>query len=328
MHKAEEETSAPAEELMREAQHWVARIHSQEVDRAEADALKRWLSRSAAHEKAFAEMNLRWSAFHAAAVNVAAKSAVQSQSSIRAERSRRPDRRMLLGGALAASVGGALYLASYPPLQLWPSLGEFAADYRTETGQRRQFALTETVSVEMNTRTSVSVRSSAPAVASIELISGEVAVTAKSPVAVVAANGRARTDHGAFGLRNDGGKVSVNCIEGEIYASCGGNEMMLRPGQRVDYDRRGLQDVKNIDMVTAEAWRRGLLVFVDTPLSQVIAEINRYRHGHVILVDQVLSALPVDATFRLDRIDDAVPRLADVFGAKIRSLPGGIVLFG
>jgi transmembrane sensor len=104
--------------------------------------------------------------------------------------------------------------------------------------------------------------------------------------------------------------------------------MMLRPGQRVDYDRRGLQDVKNIDMVTVEAWRQGLLVFVDTPLLQVIAEINRYRHGHVILIDQALSALPVDATFRLDRIDDAVPRLADVFGAKIRSLPGGIVLFG
>jgi transmembrane sensor len=328
MHKASDERPAPSEVVMREARHWVARIHSHDVDRAEADALKRWLSRSPAHELAFAETNLRWSAFRSAALNVAAQNEFGGLSSIAASPLWQPSRRALLGGALAASAVGAAYLAWYPPLRLWPSLDELAADYRTETGQQREFALTETVSVEMNTRTSLSIRSLAPGNAAIEVISGEVAVTATSPVVVVAGNGRTRADRGAFGLHNEEGKVSVNCLDGDVNIACNSSELALRPGQSIAYDDRGPQSVRNIDIVAVEAWRRGLLIFIDTPLSQVIAEINRYRHGRIILIDQALGNLPVDATFHIDRIDDVMPRLADVFGTKARSLPGGIVLFG
>ncbi|MFX8723624.1 hypothetical protein ABTM71_19355, partial [Acinetobacter baumannii] len=62
------------------------------------------------------------------------------------------------------------------------------------------------------------------------------------------------------------------------------------------------------------------------PLSQVIDEINRYRSGKIILLNADLGRLPLDATFRLDRIEEAVPKIAHVFGARVRTLPGGVVL--
>jgi transmembrane sensor len=63
-------------------------------------------------------------------------------------------------------------------------------------------------------------------------------------------------------------------------------------------------------------------------LAEVVTEINRYRSGRIILMNPALGTLPVDATFRLDRIDEAASRLADVFELKARFLPSGIVLLG
>jgi transmembrane sensor len=327
--------------VTREARRWVVRLHSHEVDAAEAEALRRWRARSPVQEHAFAEANLRWNLFRSAALNVAAQlgevqpgesrnGGVQPATVARLRAAavppRRIERRAMFGGALAASVAGVAYLAMYPPYDQWPSLREVAADYRTATGQQRQLVLAATVSLEMNTQTSLSRRPAQAGAAAIELISGEVAVTAKSPVVVIAGGGSTRAEQGAFNLRRDENMVSVTCLTGEAKIGCGGHEVALRPGQRVVYDDRGLGEVTSVNPGTVEAWRRGLLIFEETPVAQVIAEINRYRHGRVILMNQALAALPVDAVFRLDQIDAAVPRLAEVFGAKVRALPGGIVL--
>jgi transmembrane sensor len=316
----------PSETVMREARAWVARLHSHEVDAAEANSLARWRNQSPAHEQAFAEANLRWTLFRSAALNVAARESVARFSPVSAALPRRIGRRAMFGSALAASAAGAACLALRPPLDLWPSISELGADYRTGTGQQRRVSLADTVSVEMNTQTSLSLRPGQTA--EIEVISGEVVVRARSRAAAIAGGGRTQMEQGAFDLRHDESSVSVVCIEGEAQVACGGREAVLRPGQRVSYDDRGLRAVSNVDTGTIEAWRQGLLIFEEIPLSRVIFEINRYRHGRIILTNAALGTLPVDATFRLDRIDEAASRLADVFDVKIRSLPGGIVLLG
>jgi transmembrane sensor len=327
MQKADE-FLGPSDEVTREARAWVARLHSHEIDTAEAKALELWRRRSAAHEQAFAEANRRWTLFRSAALNLAAQGQAYDFPRARAVPAAGIGRRALLGGALAASAAGVAYLALQPPLNLWPSLNELAADYRTTTGQQQQIALADTVSIEMNTQTSLSVRPAQQGAATIEVISGQVAVTAKSSVMVIAGGGRTHAEQGVFDVRNEAGRVSVACLGGDAYVICGGDQVALRPDQRIVYDGRGMGGLSAVDPIAIEAWRRGLLIFAETPLSQVVDEINRYRHGHVILVDASLGSLPVNATFRIDRIDDAVPRLADVFGAKLRSLPGGIVLLG
>jgi transmembrane sensor len=329
MVQSDDDIPASSAEMMREARRWVARLHSQEVDTAEADALRRWRDQSPAHERAFAEANLRWQLFRSAAINLASRENASIAPILAVKPSSgRIGRRALLGGALAASAAGAAWLAVRPPLDLWPSLEQLTADYRTAIGQQRQLALADTVSVEMNTQTSLSVRPAPSGVIAFEIVSGEISVAAKSPVMAMAGSGLARAEQGAFDLLYQGDTASVACVEGEVSVSCGADSVALRPGQRVIYDHRGLGRLAQSDTTTVQAWRRGLLIFEEVPLSEVVAEINRYRRGRVILMNAALGALPVDATFRIDRIDEAVPRLADVFGAKVRSLPGGIALLG
>lgn len=54
------------------------------------------------------------------------------------------------------------------------------------------------------------------------------------------------------------------------------------------------------------AWQRGKLIFEATPLSVVIDEINRYRPGRVVLLNETLSRHPVSGVFDLHRLDAAL----------------------
>ncbi len=57
----------------------------------------------------------------------------------------------MLGGAIAAAAG---YLVIRPPLDMWPSIEELSADYRTGEGEQRKVMLAPDISVELNTQTS------------------------------------------------------------------------------------------------------------------------------------------------------------------------------
>ncbi len=89
---------------------------------------------------------------------------------------------------------------------------------------------------------------------------------------------------------------------------------------------RGFGETTATDGRRVEARRQGLLVFNNQPLAQVVTEINRYRRGQIVLMNDDIGRLSLDATFRLDRIDEAVPKITHLFGLKIRTLPGNVVL--
>lgn len=238
-------------------------------------------------------------------------------------------RRALLGGAMAASLTGAGVLAVRPPLDLWPSLSEVTSDYRTAKGESRMVKLAD-ASIELNTQTSVSMRPSEDGADLIELVSGEAAVVTKSAsaraIAVVAGHARATAADAAFNLRYIGSSGCVSCTAGEVVVAFGNANVRLLSRQQVSYDSRGLQSVVTADMDVVGAWQHGMLVFQSEPLSRVVEEVNRYRTGRIVLMNEDLGRRQVFANFRIDRINDVVPRLQSVFDLRVRSLPGGIVL--
>lgn len=320
----ESDMAEPPEEPIATARRWVVRLRSGDVGPAEVEALDRWRAESVTHRRAFALANAQWQLLRQAADNVvttpvAAKSA--------------PTRRAWIGGALAASVGGAVYLAARPPLDLWPSFSELNADYRTEVGEQRRIEVGDNVSVELNTRTSVS--AGGAEVRGVTLVGGEIAVTTgrpgaalQQPFIVSAGAGRVSATRAMFDLRRDGEAVAVTCLDGDVAIECGSQTAELNAGQQLSYGLRGLGAILPSDGRVVEAWRKGLLVFENKPLADVIAEINRYRRGWIVLTSARAGHLPLDATFRLDRIDEVVPKLAQFFGLKARTLPGGVVLLG
>jgi transmembrane sensor len=321
--------------LKREAFEWVVRLTSGAATEADVEALNLWRSQSPAHAAVFAEaVALRRMLRQAAleftddlrAVPEAPRSP-QRLWSARPRRSRAIGRRAFLGGAIAASAAGVMLVR--PPLGLWPSLTELTADYRTGTGERRHVALGDGVSLDMNTQTSIAVRSIAQE-PRIELISGEAKVSASvdpaGPLVVVAAGGRMTAARADFNVRHDGGGVCVTCLDGMVeVASLDGATVRLQPRHQVIYTRSGLGPVVPVDPAIVTAWRSGSLIFHDRPLAQVVEEVNRYRPGRIILTDSDLGRLPVNGIFHLDRIDGVIAQFQKL-GARVTSLPGGIVL--
>lgn len=325
----DDDNTAINEDLKREARDWVIRLGSGSFNADDRAALDRWRSRSLTHRKAFAEASRLWGlATQSAREAVTEETAAPAPSRLHARG--RLDRRAVLGGALAASAAGAAYVAIRPPLHWWPAITEFAADVRTDTGQQRNVVTGDGAAIEMNTQTSLNLPRSIDGTDRIELIAGEASITALAatarPVMVLAADGHAVTTDAQLNIRYDASDVRVTCLKGTVQVSCGQGTVTLGPRQQVSYGGGKLRPVAEIDPDVVTAWRQGLLVFRNDPLRQVVDEVNRYRSGKIVVMNEELGRQLVYANFRLDRLDEIVPRLAKVFGARVRSLPAGIIV--
>lgn len=328
------EPSSSLDPLTRQALDWLDRLLTGEATVADTAALRCWCERSAAHAAAFADaVRLRHIVVQAA--RELAPSADAESVWFRARTlcwTMRPNRRRaVLAGALAAAAGGCLLVR--PPLGLWPSLRQLTADYSTATGERRQLSLARGIAVDMNTRTSIAVRS-AGGEPSIELICGEAAIEAelddRRTLAVSARGGRTLANRARFNIRmHDSRPVTeVTCLDGEVRVEHHGRAAWLRPLQQISYDAEGLEPIVAADRAAVTGWQQGRLVFRDEELGKVIREVNRYRPGRLILVPvSRLAKRRVNASFHIGHLDDVVAEVERLSGAHGTSLPGGIVVF-
>lgn len=307
-----------------QAMAWVLRLASGQATVADAQALNRWREASDANRRAFAEANLLWDRLGPAA-RVAAEQQKPDRTPYRLQRP--INRRAAL--AAFATAAAASYLLVQPPFRLWPSASEWAADFRTGTGEQRKVTLFETVSVTLNTETSLSKEASGETAERIRLISGEAAFSTPSltrQLVVEAGNGIIATHGADFQVRNLDSVVCVTCLSGQVRIRHAQQLVALEGTQQVTYDDRSMREVKPTDPVVTSAWQRGMLIFDNVPLDDVVKEINRYRPGRIILLNQQTARHPVVATFYLDRLNLAIGHLETVFGLRAENLPGGITV--
>ncbi|MDO8064575.1 DUF4880 domain-containing protein [Janthinobacterium sp. SUN206] len=306
-------------DIGRQAAAWWARLRGDDFTQADADALRAWCARSPAHARAWRELQQVWQAL-APALDRAADAAPQRANVLAFPA--RPGRRAFLGGALAAGVA---VLALRPPLGAWPSLQEWSADYRTGTGEQRQVAVSQQMTVQMNTQTRIDVR----APEAIELLGGEAEILAsgaRQPVTVVAGAGRLLAQSARFNVRHTDDAVCVTCLAGAVDVVWQQRRQTLDAGQQLVYDDRGVQAATAAPAEEASAWRTGALSFVGKPLAEVVDEINRYRPGRVVLRNAELGRRLVRMRFSIGQTDGALAMIRDLYGAEMTSLPGGIVL--
>ncbi|VVE12462.1 Fe2+-dicitrate sensor, membrane protein [Pandoraea horticolens] len=319
--------SATTQTLRRDAHAWVRRLTSGEATVADAQALKQWCDASPAHAAAFAEARDLWRDLGPAG------EMARARASAEVRRPARAGRRMFLGGALASAAGiGAVVVA---PTGFWGAMASMAsADYRTSTGEQRQIALAGNVKVDLNTRTSIALTNkdgAADARRGVNLLDGEIAVdNSRSPASfvVTAGDGRAIGTQANFEVRHLETRVCVTCVSGGVRVEVGGSSVQLAARQQVVYEGQQLGRAASVDTAATSAWRSGVLVFRDTPLADVIGEINRYRSGRVMVFDSRLAQSRLSGRFRIDRIGEIFAQIQAVLGASVTQLPGGIVVVG
>jgi transmembrane sensor len=232
-----------------------------------------------------------------------------------------------LSASLAAAAVWLLAVNLILPGRFHP-LAALLSDYRTQTGEMREFTLGDGSRLLLNTESAVSVDFTESR-RDVVLHRGQarftVAGDARRPF-VVQANGLAVRALGTvFDVyQADSGEVTVTVQEHAVavglYPAAARqppSEMEVKQGQKLRY-RPGslLPDPEPIPLDQDTAWQRHLLWVNDRPLSELLEELGRYRSGRIFLRDQGLEKLRITGVFALDNPDKVLDSVCRALGLR------------
>ena len=120
------------------------------------------------------------------------------------------------------------------------------------------------------------------------------------PFIVHSGNGTLRDIGTEFNVVRQGDKTNVAVLEGAVEVKLDNPISAMKTlhgGQQLTYSTHGLSDISAIDVESTVAWRKSRLIFRDTPLNEVIRQINRYHLRPIRLGDSQLSGLTISGEF-------------------------------
>ncbi|MFC4312241.1 FecR family protein [Steroidobacter flavus] len=230
---------------------------------------------------------------------------------------------------IAAAASTALAIVAYPIVSKLSG----SQHYRTETGEQRSLVLKDGSHIQLNVRSELSTRID-DKLREIQLDDGEalfeVAKDAsrvfrvRTPQAVIEARGT------QFNVRVKEGETTVALLEGSVAVHRANDSapVMLTPGQALTLSAVTKDEVRpreaNLDTVTA--WTKRRLVFEDTPLTEVVAEFNRYSPQPILIADAQLAHVCITATFDSDSIRTFTDSLSAAGNLQTIRQPDGSLL--
>lgn len=260
--------------VSRQAAEWFAKLLDGDTAKAEFVAFRAWLQQDPSHAEAYADLERLWA---------------EAGMAPGLEEKASPPRRALLKGAGAAVVLAGAGLAGFR--YLMP-----AGDYRTGVGETLAVDLADGSRMELSTSTAVSIEFSRQA-RHVRLLWGEayftVAADPLRPFTVAAGEVTTRALGTAFSVAVEHDGVIVSVSEHAVLVEAGSDAIEVEAGQTVSYSNRRLSRPDEADMEARLAWRRGQLVFISTPFGDVVAALNRWRRGRMIVMDDNLARRPV-----------------------------------
>lgn len=317
------------EMLRKQARAWVRLLMSGQVSQWDALAFNRWRCSSDRHGEAFAQARREWQLMRPAIGQVLAGDTALGGRRGRPRAAATPAGRRAFFGVAAGAVAGAVAVVVQPPFGLWPAMDQWGADFDTGPGEQRHVAVADHVDIVLNTRTRVRRQAAGGQPAGMEVLEGEIAVdldAAGAPFLVRAGAGTSVGRAGSFQVKLTEGRSCVTCLAGTVRVEHPAGVRVLAARQQVSYDGRQLADIAPVTREDALAWRQGMLVFRRDRLADVIAEINRYRAGRVVLLAGGLDDSAVSGRFSIKALDAALLQIQHSFALTARALPGGIVL--
>ncbi|MFC3655130.1 hypothetical protein FZ025_13260 [Xanthomonas hyacinthi] len=318
------ENSSVDDDLFDQAVHWILRLDAAPGD---ADALQRyrdWLAVApAARTQAMAAARALLGMLQRPAADVGDELGIdplQTEPSpshaIAAATAVAPTRRrsarrhwQALAAALALAIGAGTWLGG-------GGLDRLRSDAYTRIGAMRQLQLEDGSVVTLNTDSAIAVHMRKDT-RSVRLLRGEaffqVVRDPRRPFVVDSAGGSARVLGTAFNVRLDDDRAQVSVVEGRVAVSppAGGTGAVLGAGQSAWLAGHAVRREAGRDPFAVAAWRRRQLVFYNTPLSQVVRELSRYRHGSIQLRGDDVRALPVSGAFSIADPDASLQVLLD-----------------
>jgi len=313
------------EQLEQEALTWLVRGTSGAMSEEQARQLADWLQQSQAHRDAFDAARQLWEGLGALRERPtlrAARGPAQTSTAI-ARRSIRKSRLTSLAAAASLLLCAVLLSANPSLWQAW------RAQYRTGVGEQKTVVLADGSTVHLNAVTALDPSFSASR-RRIRLFDGEaefIVAKDKSRPFTVEVDGYEVTALGTdFVVKKQANALTVTMLESAVNVGLPSSSAfaptVVKTGQRWAVDGRNKPVLSAINLHAATAWRQRRLVFESEPLTNVIAEINRYRGGHVFLGNAALAGFRVSGAFNIDHLDTLLNVINKTLPVKSVALAG------
>lgn len=316
-----ERTSTPSASLRREAAVWIAQLHSPERNASVDAGLRDWLNESAEHRAAFERANELW------------ESASQVPASL-VPRSPPKPARISRASSFMKVAFAMTFIALVGTLSV---LMYRDGSVATDVGEQRILTLEDGTRISLNTATRLTIDYDRQA-RRVRLTAGEalfeVAKRADWPF-IVTASDRTITALGtAFVVRRDQQDLAITLVEGKIAVDAvrpvapAEPLKIATPGQRVTYSAGANARVEHLNIDHATAWRRGQVVMESTPLSDAIAEMNRYSTLRLSLDSEVADDVRISGVFRAGDSLLFARAIAETYHLTVTEQNGVIALSG
>ena len=325
------------------AAYWDTRLRSPECTREDREAYERWRAADVENARQFENLQDIIGALHAS----------HSRPMMRALREaalkKKRRKRFLLGGISAAAAVAlvAVGLSLQQPVSQSTSAAATSpvipvSVYETAVGERKSFTLDDGSVITLNTRSRVETRFSRSS-RDLTLVAGQanfrVAHEASRPFVVVAGDRQVTALGTVFDVRLEGDDVRVVVVQGHVAVqrrpqgrlidAVLNERRELAPGQ--SYSTRGEHlfqpvSVRTVDVNETVLWEEGRVAFNDVPLTEAVAEMNRYSAGVLVVADPSMRKLRISGVFRTDQSQAFVNAVKEYFPIEAHEQPGGDTL--
>ena len=298
------------EEIEAEAIGWVIRLRDAGAD--EWAAFTDWLEADPAHSEAYEEAALAEQEWDSVAPPERALPEPRAAA-------RPVARRWFLGGGIAAALAGVIALGT---LQMQ---GSYAIE--TAAGERRTIELADGSRVDLNGNSRILLDRGDPRVATLER--GEALFTVvhndADPFEVRSGDALLRDMGTVFNVLRDGETIDVAVAEGVVEYNPGRSAVTLRPGLAL---RRRADAPPHVEQRAADAitgWRDGRLIYSETTIGAVAADLSR-NVGVPVRASSEVAGRPFTGVIRVDDGPETIQRAAQLMGVNARPSNGGWTL--
>lgn len=279
-----------------------------------------WKAESADHDRVYAELEAMWDDLGGAA-------SVRAHAPQWAEAFRRRQRTVLRWRPWVAQAAAVVLLlvTSMQYITTWQY------DYHTGPGEIREVALADGSRMFLKGDTALDAQVGGTGARTIKLARGEaffeVQHDAKRPFSVDVGIGMVRDIGTGFSVARTGQSASVSVDHGIVSVAAGGDTDILTKGQGISFNRYKLGRKNAVEIGTISAWRRGLYLAEDKPLAEVLADLDEYYPGKIVVTNRDLRASRINAVVQLDHIDAWLDALNETKGVAVRRM-GPLTLVG
>ncbi|MBO9560794.1 MAG: FecR domain-containing protein [Caulobacter sp.] len=322
------------EQALDAAAGWHARLGSGQASARERQEFDAWIGASPEHQKAWAETQSAWALVGDLADHPALAQARRQARKPAASRYWTP---VAIAAGLVAAVALGVTWKSVAPPSVAPSqqTSVAALDYTTAVGQVSRVALADGTVVVLDADSAMTATFDGKT-RRVTLSRGraqfQVAHDAAHPF-VVTAQGRGVTALGTvFDVDLEPSAVTVTLLQGkvavrELTSRENPRQAILAPGERLVASGEGAWSRRSVDTAQAARWLKGDLVFDETELGAVTAELNRYSSRKLVLADTGLARTPISGVFKAGDPEALAEGLAASGLARVsRRSPDQIVL--